>query len=116
MKLSTKKLGTKLLFYSILTVLIPILILGVIATNTVKDSMEVQGQDAIEKDLGISEAMFEEHIEKLELFTNYNSKNSEIIEDIEELNYYDLSKIASTLGESAGADFVGFTDSDGNVI
>lgn len=116
MKLSTKKLGTKLLFFSVLTVLIPMLILGVISTNTVKDSMEIQGQDAIEKDLGISEAMFEEHIEKLELFTAYNAKNSEIINDIEEHNSYELSRIANMVDESAGADFVGFTDLDGTII
>jgi len=114
--LNTKKLGTKLLFFSVLTALIPILILGVIATNTVKDSMEVQGQDAIEKDLGISKAMFDEHVMQIVEITEYNTKNHELLTYMEEKDSYKLYNLASNLEESAGLDLVAFTDTQGQVI
>ena len=44
-------------------------------------SYYVQGNDAIEKDLGISKSMFDEHIDAIVTFNDYNTKNKEIITD-----------------------------------
>ena len=40
---------------------------------------EVQGNDAIEKDLGISKSMFDEHIETIVTFNEYNTENKEML-------------------------------------
>ncbi|ABR54519.1 integral membrane sensor signal transduction histidine kinase [Methanococcus vannielii SB] len=111
-----KRLGTKLMMYSIIVALIPIVMLGAVSINTITNEMNNQAQDKINNDLKIAESILGLKLEKLSSLNTYVATSNCIMDSIVNTDYGSLKNLATATKISSEADFVVLLDKNGNVI
>jgi len=116
MKFGTKKIGTKLLLFSIISVIIPIAILGFVSNSTITSNMEEQSSDKLDLDLNTAEIIISSRFNELRTLSEYVSYTSGVKKSIENQDSGDLEIRAETLKSASNVDLVLFTDPNGKTI
>ncbi len=111
-----KKFGTKLTIYSIIVALIPILILGVVSTDTITQTMNKQAQEKINTDLHTAEGFMTDQIDKLSSVCSYSVNSKDMITALKNKNTTKLKDIAIIAKKSGDADFATIFDKKGHVV
>ncbi|EHP85780.1 cache domain-containing protein [Methanotorris formicicus] len=114
--LNFKKLRTKLIILSIIIAIIPVLILGVVSTNTITDTMNEHAQQKITNDLKVAESIVGKNLKILSVVTTESTNLEDVIYAVKTKNHTKLKRISSIIKNSTNADFVTFFDDRGNVI
>ncbi|CAF29969.1 methyl-accepting chemotaxis protein [Methanococcus maripaludis] len=116
MKLGTKKIGTKLLIFSIITVIIPIAILGIVSNNTITQDMKEQSADKLESSNEMANTIMDSRFTELCTLAEYASYTQGVKTSIKTGNVDDLELRAETLKSASNADLVIFTGNGGSTI
>lgn len=111
-----KKFGTKLTIYSIIVALIPILILGIVSTDTITQTMNKQAQEKINTDLHTAEGFMADQLDKLSSVCSYSVNSKDIITALKNKNTTKLKDIAIIAKKSGDADFATIFDKKGHVV
>uniref|UniRef100_A9AA11 histidine kinase n=1 Tax=Methanococcus maripaludis (strain C6 / ATCC BAA-1332) TaxID=444158 RepID=A9AA11_METM6 len=111
-----KRLGTKLIIYSIITALIPIVMLGAVSTDTINTEMTKQAQEKINDDLNTAESVVTLKLDKISAMNKYIVSNENTIDGLKKGNTLELKNIALSYKDASDPDFVVFFDSTGHVI
>ncbi|MBA2851151.1 methyl-accepting chemotaxis protein [Methanococcus maripaludis] len=116
MKISFKKIGTKLLIFMILCAIIPLMVVGGVSTNKITEEMQIQGENSVNDNLNIFQESIENVIVEFETTTSYTASLdtfSELLVNNDKEVLYDF---AEKMKESSEVDLVAFTDKNGNII
>ena len=89
-----KRLGTKLLIYSIIVALIPIVMLGAVSIDTITKEMNTQAQDKINNDLKTAESIVDLKLERLSSLNGYVVCTDCAVNSILTKDYEKLQKLA----------------------
>uniref|UniRef100_A9A6L8 Methyl-accepting chemotaxis sensory transducer n=1 Tax=Methanococcus maripaludis (strain C6 / ATCC BAA-1332) TaxID=444158 RepID=A9A6L8_METM6 len=116
MKFGTKKIGTKLLLFSIISVIIPIAVLGFVSTSTITSNMEEQSASKLDSDLNTAEIIMNTRFAELEALSKYASSTGGVKTSIKSTDIADLKLRTETLKSASYADLVLFTDPQGKTI
>jgi len=111
-----KKLRTKLIVMSILIVLVPTIILGVVTSHIVSNSMEKTLQEDLDTKSKTAEAVINEKISKLSKVVGIYRDDPTFIKYMKEKNRKGVRKYAIDLKDEINADFVVVFDKDGKVF
>ena len=111
-----RKFGTKLTIYSIIVALIPVVILGVVSSHTITQTMNEQAQDRINTDLYTAEEFMGDNLDKLSSICEFTVSSPDLIENMNNKNLKNLKNILLLTKKSSGADFVTLFDDEGNVV
>jgi len=115
-KLTIKKIGMKLLIFTLISVLIPVIVLGFTATSSVSECMEEQELQNVELNLDVARERIDAIFVEFETITYYSANLPPVVDafennDKEYLNYY-----ANGMLDASEVDFVAFTDTEGNIV
>lgn len=80
-----KRLGTKLIIYSIITALIPIVMLGAVSTDTINTEMTKQAQEKINDDLNTAESVVNLKLDKISSLNKYIISNDNTITSLKNM-------------------------------
>jgi methyl-accepting chemotaxis protein len=116
MAFGTKKIGTKLLLFSIISVIIPIAILGLVSINTITVNMEDQSSNTLDSNIKTAELVIDSRITELKTIAEYASFSRDMRYNLNEKNVQNLEIYAETLKSASNADVVLFTDNNGKTI
>ncbi|UXM85010.1 cache domain-containing protein [Methanococcus aeolicus] len=111
-----RKFGTKLTIYSIIVALIPVVILGVVSSHTITQTMNEQAQDKINTDLYAAEEFMGHNLDKLSSICEYTVNSPDLLENMKNKNIKNLKNILLLTKKSSDADFVTLFDNTGNVV
>ncbi len=111
-----KRLGTKLIIYSIITALIPIVMLGAVSTDTINTEMTKQAQEKINDDLNTAESVVNLKLDKISSLNKYIISNDNTITSLKNNNTAELKTLAISYKNTSAPDFVVFFDGQGNVV
>ncbi|MBB6067053.1 cache domain-containing protein [Methanococcus maripaludis] len=111
-----KRLGTKLIIYSIITALIPIVMLGAVSTDTINTEMTKQAQEKINDDLNTAESVVNLKLDKISSLNKYIISNEKTINILKNNDTKELKTLAISYKNTSAPDFVVFFDGQGNVV
>jgi signal transduction histidine kinase len=111
-----KRLGTKLIIYSIITALIPIVMLGAVSTDTINTEMTKQAQEKINDDLNTAESVVNLKLDKISALNKYIVSNNDTVEILKANDIPELKTLALSYKDASDPDFVVFFNSNGDVI
>uniref|UniRef100_A9A7L2 Methyl-accepting chemotaxis sensory transducer n=1 Tax=Methanococcus maripaludis (strain C6 / ATCC BAA-1332) TaxID=444158 RepID=A9A7L2_METM6 len=114
--LNTKKLGTKMLIFSIISVLIPLLAFGFVANDTIASILDDNAQKSINTDIKIAEQIIDSRFTEFESICEYASNKADVITAISNKDSEKLSIGVETFRVAIDADFAGVLDANGNTI
>ncbi len=103
-----KRLGTKLIIYSIITALIPIVMLGAVSTDTINTEMTKQAQEKINDDLNTAESVVNLKLDKISSLNKYIISNDNTITSLKNNNTAELKTLAISYKNTSAPDFVVF--------
>ncbi|MBA2861740.1 methyl-accepting chemotaxis protein [Methanococcus maripaludis] len=116
MKISFKKIGTKILVFMILCAVIPLMIVGGVSTDKISNEMKIQGENSVDFNLKILEETINNIMSEFETTTDYTA-NLDIVSDaISNNDNGILFNFAENMKESSEVDLIAFTDEYGNII
>jgi len=111
-----KRLGTKLIIYSIITALIPIVMLGAVSTDTINTEMTKQAQEKINDDLNTAESVVNLKLDKISAMNRYIVLNENTVDILKNKDISELKNLALSYKDASDPDFVVFFDNTGQVI
>ncbi|ABR54051.1 integral membrane sensor signal transduction histidine kinase [Methanococcus vannielii SB] len=111
-----KKLGTKLLFYSLINVLIPIMLFGFVVTDTLNNILDDKAQSEVTTGISSLEQAINLKITEISITSNYITTTPGIIKGINERDKEELLLRINHFKSVSDADFVGIIDKDGKLI
>ncbi|WP_181504744.1 methyl-accepting chemotaxis protein [Methanococcus maripaludis] len=114
--INTKKLGTKMLIFSIISVLIPILVFGFVANDTIASILDDNAQKSINTDVKIADQIIDSRFTEFESICEYATNKADVITSVSNKDSEKLSIGVETFRTAINADFVGVLDSNGNTI
>ncbi|MBA2860886.1 methyl-accepting chemotaxis protein [Methanococcus maripaludis] len=116
MKISFKKIGTKILVFMILCAVIPLMIVGGVSTDKISNEMEIQGENSVDFNLKILEETINNIQSEFETTTDYTANLDVVSDAISNNDNGILLNFAENMKESSEVDLIAFTDKDGNII
>ncbi|MBA2862984.1 methyl-accepting chemotaxis protein [Methanococcus maripaludis] len=116
MKISFKKIGTKILVFMILCAIIPLLVVGGVSTNKITEEMQIQGENSVNDNLNIFQETIENVFIEFETTASYTASLDTFSEALTNNDNEILSNFAEKMKESSEVDLVAFTDGDGTII
>jgi len=105
-----------MLIFSIISVLIPILVFGFVANDTIAGILDDNAQKSINTDIKIAEQMIDARFSEFNSICEYASNKADVITAVSDKNSEKLSIGAETFREAINADCVAVLDSNGNTI
>jgi methyl-accepting chemotaxis protein len=116
MKIINKKLSNKLLFFSVISVLIPILILSFVATDTIEGILDKNAQSNVDTSMNALEESITLRKAEIESVGEYLTTTPGIINGILNRDEKELLSRIQSFKDSVNADFIGIVDSNGHII
>jgi len=116
LKISFKKIGTKILVFMVLCAIIPLMVVGGVSTNKITEEMQIQGENSVNDNLNIFQETIENVFIEFETTASYTASLDTFSELVANKNTEMLSDFSEKMKESSEVDLVAFTDKDGNII
>uniref|UniRef100_A9AAI6 histidine kinase n=1 Tax=Methanococcus maripaludis (strain C6 / ATCC BAA-1332) TaxID=444158 RepID=A9AAI6_METM6 len=109
-------IGTKLLIFSIIIVLIPTIMLSYVSTDTISDLMVSNQNSELDKNMGILTERMDNVLVEFDTMTSYTAQLPIVINAVKYNDGETLQDFANGLEDQSWVDLVVFTDAEGNVI
>ncbi|MBA2862151.1 ATP-binding protein [Methanococcus maripaludis] len=109
-------IGTKLLIYSIIIVLIPTIMLSYVSTDTISDLMISNQNKDLDRNMGILTERMDSVLIEFDTMTSYTAQLPVVINAVKNKDEKTLQDFANGLEDQSWVDLVVFTDAEGNVI
>ncbi|ABR54351.1 integral membrane sensor signal transduction histidine kinase [Methanococcus vannielii SB] len=115
-KNASGKIKNKLLLYSIILVIIPVLMLSYISINTASNLIDSNKEAIMDKNMGILNERFESTFVEFDVMTSYTANLNVVKDAVKRKDKEFLSDFAYNLKLESEVDLVAFTDTEGNII
>jgi two-component system OmpR family sensor kinase len=109
-------IGTKLLIFSIIIVLIPIVMMSYVSTDTISDLMTSNQESELDINLGILNERMDSVLVEFDTMTAYTANLPVVVTAVKNNDKDTLQDFANGLEDQSWIDLAVFTDADGNVI
>ncbi|ABO34779.1 integral membrane sensor signal transduction histidine kinase [Methanococcus maripaludis C5] len=109
-------IGTKLLIFSIIIVLIPITMLSYVSSDTISELMISNQNSELNTNIGILNERLDNVFVEFDTMTAYTAQLPIVIDAVKNKDEETLQNFANGLEDQSWVDLATFTDADGNVI
>jgi len=115
-KLLSGKIKTKMLIYSLIIAIIPILMVSYVSTSTISNLMDSNEESKVNVNMGILNERFDSVFVEFDTMTSYTANLNVVKDAVKRKDKTYLSDFAYNLENQSWVDLVVFTDSEGNVF
>ncbi|ABR54996.1 methyl-accepting chemotaxis sensory transducer [Methanococcus vannielii SB] len=116
MKIINKKLSNKLLFFSVISVLIPILILSFVANDTIENILDNNARSCVETSMNTLNQLINVRTVEIGSICEYSTTTPGIINGILNRDEKELLLRIQNFKDTTNTDFIGIVDSNGHII